>query len=137
MHNLYIIIVYLMCKKEETKKITENHVQSHPVGIRPPLQPFWSHVQRQKPLPPLQMNLKASHHHAASPRPSPPALPAPGSSQSAPCLYSQMQKHSKGKQNTTKIFSLCPVQVQCRSCFKGRKKGNIDINLPVTFLIQI
>lgn len=61
LHHLYMTIVHnicLMCKKEETKKITENHVQSHPVGIWPPLQPSWSRVQRQKPLPPLQINLK-------------------------------------------------------------------------------
>lgn len=106
LHHLYITIVYLMCKKEETKKITENHIQSHSVGIWPPRQPSQSCVQRQELLPPLQINLKASHHHPASPRPWPPMLPAPGRTQSAPWLYWGIQKHSKGKQNTTKIFSL-------------------------------
>lgn len=67
-----LTIVYLMCKKEETKKITENRIQMDPVGIWPSLQPSWSCVQRKKPFPPLQINLKASHHHLldhpASPR---------------------------------------------------------------------
>lgn len=36
-----------MCKKEETKKITENHIQSHPVGIWPPLH-LLGHVSKGK-----------------------------------------------------------------------------------------
>lgn len=138
-----------MCKKEGTKKITENHIQSHSVGIWAPLQPSWSHVQRQKPLSPLQINLKGSHHHPASPRPSPPMPPVPGSSQSAPHMDSGMQRHSKGKQkHHQNIFTMLMlhqhhlylinlVQVKCRTCFKGRKKGNIAINLPVPFSIRI
>lgn len=144
LHHLYITIVCLMCKKEETKKITENHIQSHPGGIWPPLQPSWSRVQRQKPLPPLQINLKASHHRPASPTPSPPMLPAPGSS-SLPALRDAkaFQRKANHHQNifTTlmlhqhHLYLINPVQVQCRSCFKGRKKGNIAINLPLPFLI--
>lgn len=71
LHHLYITTVYLTCKEEEIKKITENRIQTHPVGIWPPLQPSWSRARRQKPFPPLQINLKASHHHPASPGSSP------------------------------------------------------------------
>lgn len=130
-----LTIVYLMCKKEETKKITENRTQSHPVGIWPPPQPSWSHVWRQNRLPSLQINLKAS---------------GTSTQQSVSSLHvlrnaKTFQRKAKHHQNIFTMLMLHQhhlylinlVQVQCRNCFKGRKKGNTAINLPVPFSIWI
>lgn len=70
LHYSYITIVCPLCKKEETKKITENRIQLHPVGIWPPLH-LLGHVSKGKShyhlckltLKPLIIILHLPEHH--------------------------------------------------------------------------
>lgn len=143
LHHLYITIAYLMCKKEKTKKITENRIQSHPVGIWSPLH-LLGHGSKGKShyhlckltLKPLITVLHLPDHH-----------PQKQSVISLPVLRDAkaFQRKAKHHQNIFTMLMLHQhhpylitlLQVQCRSCFKGRKKGNIAINLSVPFSIWI
>lgn len=92
----------------------------------------------------LQTDCESTHHLTPSSRPSPPTLPAHWSSQSDSWLYSEMQKHPEEKPPHFPPANVAPasisclinvVQVQCRSCFKGRKK-EVVMNLPTTPLTE-
>lgn len=128
LHRLDITIVYLMNKKEETKQITENHVQSHPVSICLPCNLLGPVSKGKSHDHLLQINLKASHHHPASSRHHPNVTSTSKLSVSSlPVLgdAKAFQRKAKHHQNIftmlmlhqLHLYVIDVVQVQCRSLF--------------------